>query len=54
MFRVLAQFLRRHVETWSWCQAFVRFECWDEHDANNPQHQEGTPTGDLKFRSRDP
>jgi hypothetical protein len=36
-------FCDAHVETCSWCQAFVCFECRDEHDANNPLHDEGTP-----------
>jgi len=38
-------FCNAHVETCSWRQTFVRFECRDEHDANNPLHEEGTPTG---------
>ena len=45
MFRVLAEFLRRPCRDMQSCQAFVCFECRDEHDANNPLHQEGTPTG---------
>jgi hypothetical protein len=36
-------FCDAHIETCSLCQELVCFDCRDEHDANNPQHEEGAP-----------
>ena len=37
-------FCDAHIETCSLCQEPVCFECRDEHDANNPLHEEGPGT----------
>lgn len=35
-------FCDHHIESCEWCQAYVCFECRDEHQANNPLHSEDT------------
>lgn len=36
-------FCDQHVELCNWCQAYVCSECRDEHESNNPLHEEGAP-----------
>ncbi len=37
-------FCNKHIETCSWCQETVCSDCRDEHEANNPLHDESSRT----------
>jgi hypothetical protein len=38
------KYCNQHVETCSWCQEPVCLACRDEHQANNPMHDESART----------